>query len=384
MAIDLQRAAHTVHSKHRDAFGFRFALLDLLFAAGCSVREQAVALAYGDALCVRTAGPAAPTASRRLVIFAVDLELPGLHGGDPAGRWPASLAALGGPSTAIAWLAALHALQTSPQQRPWELVFVRAPALGGPAFVGELMEFEADADVVLLLPASESPMQPSDLLRVELSRPRNIWRFPACDHTARVCGSAPFGQAWTALRQALGALGPAAAWTLHDLKIASGEGAEFSAVLRTSVAIPPIEGLHVATLDSDARLLFPINDALSGLALLGERLAAATAEALLQPHHAATLPDGLCLHTLIAPLQESEELGDRAGAMTVTWLAEHLTADITPGQLLDQKLLAVTAEEAQGAVLAELPVGTAIWRTPAHLTDGDMPGLLRALNSLVG
>lgn len=384
MALDLQRAARTVNAKHRDAFGFRFALLDLLFAAGCNVREQAVALAYGDALCVRTAGPAAPSAAKRLVVFAVDLELPSLHGGDPAGRWPAALAALGGPSPVIAWLAALHALQTSPRQRPWELVFVRAPALGGPAFVRELMEVEADAEVVLLLPACETPMQPWDLLRVELSRPRNIWRFPACDHTARVSGTAQFGHAWTALRQALGALGPAAAWTLHDLKIAAGEGAEFSAVLRTSVAVPAVEGLQVATLDSDARLLFPINDALSGLALLGERLPAAAAEALLQPHHAATLPDGLCLHTLVAPLRDDEELADRAGAMSVTWMAEHLTADPSDAQLKAQRLLAVSEAEVRGAVLAELPTAVALWRTPAHLDDGELPGLVRAMNALVG
>ncbi len=384
MALDLQRAARTVHAKHRDAFGFRFALLDLLFAAGCNVREQAVALAYGDALCVRTAGPAAPSAAQRLVIFAVDLEVPSLHGGDPAGRWPDQLAALGGPSTAVAWLAALHALQTSPQQRPWELVFVRAPALGGPAFVRDLMEVEGDAEVVLLLPACETPMKAWDLLRVELNRPRNIWRFPACDFTARVSGAAPFGQAWTALRQALAALGPAAAWTLHDLKIAAGERAEFSAVLRTSVPVPTIEGLQVATLDSDARLLFPINDALSGLALLGERLPAAAAEALLQPHHAATLPDGLCLHTLVAPLLASEELADRAGAMSVTWLAEHLTCPATAAQEQAQRLLAVSSGEVQGAVLADMPASATLWRTPAHLDDGELPGLLRALNALVG
>lgn len=376
MALDLARAARTVYAKHGDAFGFRFALLDLLFAAGCSVREQAVALERGDAICVRTAGPAAPSPQRRLVIFALDLEVPALHGGDPAGRWPAWLAPLGGAATAMAWLAALHALQDSPQQRPWELVFVRAPALGGPAFLAELMAMEGDAELALLLPASDVPLQPWDLLRVELSRPRNIWRFPACDHTARVTGQAPFGAAWTALRQALAALGPAAAWTLHDLKIAAGEGAEFSAVLRTSVALPAVEGLRTSALDGDARLLFPINDALSALQQLGERLPTAAAEALLQPHHAATLPDGLCLHTLVPPLGEEVELADRAGAMSVHWQVERLT-DAAPQQ--PQRLFAVAASEAQGALIAGLPATACVWRTPARLDDGELPGLLRAL-----
>lgn len=381
MAFDLARAARTVHAKHSDAFGFRFALLDLLFAAGCNVREQAVALEGGDAICVRTAGPAAPSPAQRLVIFALDLELPALHGGDPAGCWPGWLAPLGGPATAMAWLAALHALQDSKQQRPWELVFVRAPALGGPAFLRDLIEMEGDAEVVVLLPASELPMQPWDLLRLELNRPRNIWRFPACDHTARVAGKAPFGQAWTALRQALSALGPAAAWTLHDLKIAAGENADFSAVLRTSVALPAVEGLQTSALDSDARLLFPINDALSALQQLGERLPNDAAEALLQPHHAATLPDGLCLHTLVPPLPEDLELADRAGAMSATWQVEPLTRD-TPQR--PQRLLAVSAAEIQGATLAELPAAVTLWRTPPRLDDGELPGLLRALSSLVG
>lgn len=381
MAFDLARAARTAHAKHGDAFGFRFALLDLLFAAGCNVREQAVALERGDALCVRTAGPAAPAPTRRLVIFALDLEVPALHGGDPSGRWPAWLSPLGGAATATAWLAALHALQDSKQQRPWELVYVRAPALGGPAFLRDLIEMEGDAEVAVLLPVAEAALQPWQLLRVELSRPRNIWRFPACDHTARVAGKAPFGQAWSALRQALSALGPAAAWTLHDLKIAAGEGGDFSAVLRTSVPLPAIAGLQASALDSDARLLFPINDALSALQQLGERLPAVAAEALLLPHQAATLPDGLCLHTLVPPLEPELELADRAGAMSVAWQLEGLTS---AAGARPQRLLAVSPAEAEGAVLAELPAAATLWRTPQRLDDAELPGLLRALTALVG
>ncbi|MSP93488.1 MAG: hypothetical protein EXR79_17135, partial [Myxococcales bacterium] len=194
MPFDLVFAARTLRARHRDALGFRQALLDFLFAAGCSVREQAVALEHGDAVCVRTTGPAAPNGEPALVLVAVDLDAPApvrsLGGEIP--RWSESLATLGGPDIAIGWLAALRALVASTRQRPWEAIFVRGPALGTAGYLGALLEGLPPEAQIVQLAASLPPTGPGeavntaatcfDMARLELVRSRNIWRFPACDH----------------------------------------------------------------------------------------------------------------------------------------------------------------------------------------------------------
>lgn len=387
MPFDLTRAASLLRQRHSDAFGFRFGLLDLLFAAGCHVREQAVALPWGDALVVRTSGPAAPSAQKRLVVVAIDLELPGLHGADPQGRWPTRLQSLGGPSLGIAWLAVLHGLLSSHAQRPWELLYVRGPALGTAEFAADLLATEAaDADLAVLSPAAAGGATEDaalDLVRLEMARPRNIWRFPACDFTARIEGQSPLGQAWYGIRQVLATLGPAAAWTLHDLKIQAGENAPFSAVLRSSApAKTPADGdgtqVAVRAIEGELRLLFPINDALSALSQLGDRLPASLADALSSPLHAATLPDGLCLHALAPQLPEDLDLADRAAAMTAQWS----TAPVTRPFAGTVRPLAVAAAENCGPVVALLPAHAELWRTPALDSDDDLPALLRAVGAL--
>lgn len=382
MPFDLSRAAHTLRQRHDDAFGFRFALLDLLFAAGCHVREQAVALPWGDALVVRTAGPAAPSASKRLVVLALDLELPGLHGGDPAGRWSPGLAGLGGPAPAIAWLAVLHGLLTSHAQRPWELIFVRGPALGCADFAASLLQEDAsDADVAIIAPVASAAAElpPAlDLVRLELTRARNIWRFPACDHAARVEGRAPFGQAWLSIRQMLASLGPGAAWTLHDLRIAAGENAHFSAVLRSSAATGALPGLTVLPAEGELRLLFPVNDALAAIAQAGDRLPEPLADALSMPLQAATLPDGLCLHSLAPHIPDDQELPDRSAAMALQWA----TAAVTRTWSGATRYLAVSESEVAGPVAAVASAGAEVWRTPTLLDDQDLPALLRATAAL--
>lgn len=377
MPFDLHQAAHKLRSRHGDALGFRFALLDLLFAVGCGVRETAVALPCGDALCIRTAGPAAPIAGKRMILLAIDAELPGPVASDPAGRWPLPLQTLGGPAVAVSWLAALHSLMNSQRQRPWELIYLRGPALGLADFVEALLHGTAEADVAVLLPATTGECSDLDLVRLDLSRPRNVWRFPACDHTVAISGRAPLGQAWPQIRRVLAGLGPAAAWTLHDLAIAAGEDAAFSAVLRASVAPKPADGLTIQPLPTEARLLFPVNDALAALSQLAERLPAQLADAWTVPLHATTQPNGLRVHALVPAIAFAEDWPDRAGALTAEWLVEPLARKGAHAQ----RLLAVTAQEAQGPVPAGLPDHAVLWRTPIQIAqdDAELPALQRAL-----
>ena len=380
MPFDLPRSIKTLPARHGDAFGFRFALLDLLFAVGCGAREQAVALQWGDALCLRTAGPPAPVAGKALVLLVVDLDLPGLHPTDPGGQWPAQLAGLGGPAAATVWLTALHALLSSGSQRPWELVYVRGPAAGTAEFVEGLCGEYADAEVVLLTPAGTERTADHDWVRLELTRPRNIWRFPTCDHTAAVHGTAPFGQAWPALRQLIATLGPAAAWTLHDLKIGAGQQAPFSATVRSSLPLAALGGLAVKPVVGEARLLFPVNDALSALGGLTDRLPAGLAAALAQPVAAHTLPDGLCVQALAPRLADTGELPERAAALSAVW-------DIAPvvrpwtGKT---RLLAIDAAAAGSALPAGLPQTATVWYLPDFSDSNDVSGVSRALATALG
>lgn len=374
MPFDLARAHAKLRQCHGDPLAFRFAMLDLLFAVGGGAREQAVASPWGDALCLRTSGPAAPVPGRRMLLVVADLELPGPNGADPAARWPARMSGLGGPAAGLAWATALHALLGRSRQQPWELVFLRAPAFGAAEFLAALTEAKG-ADVALLLPVSAEAGSDLDLARLELQRPRNIWRFPACDHTATLHGKAPLGQAWPALRQVMGSLPTGATWTLHDLRIAAGDGGAFTAVLRSSAPAAPTAAVACQPAAADLRLLFPVNDALATLGQIGDALPAAWQAALQAPIGAHTVPDGLWLQLLGPALADEIELPDRAGTLAAHWDVAPLSRTFGG----TARPLGVQPDHARGSVPAGLSAAAQLWYAPDFAVDGDAQALSRAL-----
>lgn len=384
MPFDLAQAARTVRRRYSDAIGFRQTLLDLLFAAGCSVREQAVALEHGDAVFVRTSGPAAPVGGPPLVLVAVDLDPPSsltLLPDRPA-AWPVPLASLGGPAVAIGWLAALHALLHSNRQRPWEVVFVRGPALGLAADLHAMLQgLPADAEVVQIVPGLPAGAVPGvaslDLVRLDLVRPRNIWRFPACDHTWSVSASVTGGDALPRLRALLTGLGSGAAWTLHDLHLQPGRTSHLSAVLRTSVPLPQDTAFTVRELEAEQRLLFPVNDALSGLAHLSA-LPAELVHGLAAPLHAEVMPDGLTVHALVAGSVDIDTLPDRVGPLSLQWDVGELTRR-TPAVELD----VADVQAVQGPLPAGAERAAVVWRTPSLEADDEAVELAHAIGQLL-
>ncbi|MSP91603.1 MAG: hypothetical protein EXR79_07345 [Myxococcales bacterium] len=380
MPFDLARAARLLHARHDDALGFRFALLDLLFAAGCSVREQAVALEHGDAVCVRTAGPAAPVGDAPLWLVAVDVDPPGPGG---RGTWRDDLAGLGGPDVAVGWLAALHAVLQGHSQRPWELVFVRGPALGTAGWVQALTDAApARADVVLLAPCARAggADRDVDLARMDLRRPRNIWRFPACDHTNAVAIDCAPGTGLARLRGWI-ARSPGAAWTLHDLRVSPGPRDHLTGVLRSSLALQPDEaGCTARALESAERLLFPVNDALSAHQQLAHLLPAPWGDALATPLALESLPDGLRTHMLVAGGADDSDLPDRIGTLALSWSAGPLGR----AARADAVRVAVAGDEVLGLAPAGIERPHSVWRTPAATVDGELAGLQRAVGAAVG
>ncbi len=380
MPFDLPRSLAKLRQRHADPLGLRFALLDLLFAVGCGVREQAIALPWGDALCLRTAGPPAPGDGPRLVLLALDLELPGPDGAEPSGRWPADRSHLGGPAATLAWATALHALVGSGRQQPWELVLVRSPAMGAAEFLSALCVDLAATHLALLQPVSAGHVADLDLVRVDLQRPRNIWRFPTCDHTVTLQGRASFGGALPAIREVIAGLGPGAAWTLHDLKVAASDAGAFSAVLRASVPPRSTAAVQVTPTTGDLRLLFPVNDALSALHGLAERMPAAWQAALGAPIAAHTAPDGLTVHALGPQIGTEVELAERTAQMTAAWSVEPLCRRWSGSA----KGLAVAANADRPAVPAGLPAHAQVWYVPDFADDNDGASLRRALVAAFG
>ncbi len=375
MPFDLSRSLAKLRQRHADPLGLRFALLDLLFAVGCGVREQAIALPWGDALCLRTAGPPAPADGPRQVILALDLELPGPDGADSSAHWPADRAHLGGPAASLAWATALHALVGSGRQQPWELVLVRSPAMGAAEFLSALCVDLAATNLALLQPLSSGSAADLDLVRVDLQRPRNIWRFPTCDHTVTLNGRASFGGALPAIREVIAGLGPGAAWTLHDLKVAASDPGAFSAVLRASALPQSTAAVQVAPTSGDLRLLFPVNDALSALHGLGERLPAAWQSALAAPIAAHTAPDGLTVHALGPQIGSDVELSERTAQMAAAWSVEPLCRRWSGSA----RSFAVAANAGRPAVPAGLPAHAQVWYVPDFADDNDAAALRRAL-----
>lgn len=379
MPFDLASAARVLRAQHGDAMGFRRALLDHLFAAGCGVREQAVALEFGDALCVRT-GQAQDEAGPALCLFALDLDPPGGHA---KAQWPSDLASLGGAEVAIGWLAALRALLKAQPKAAWQLVYVRGPALGLGAYAASLQaELPAETKSIQLVPsvAQAECAQDLDLLRLELSRERDVWRLPACDFTYAVCAEQPQGHGLRHLRELIAALWPKAAWTLHDLRLRPGTPQRLSATLRTDQPAPTAStGMAILDAQADQRLGFPINDALGALSHLERDLAETLHGALSRPLQLGAQPRGLSLHAVVPPGLDEETLPTRAEGLEAQWRIEALARAGQPVQ----RGLATSVQDRAGPVPAGLG-GADLWRLPLLTDDGDLEALSRALLQLVG
>ncbi|MCO4759919.1 MAG: hypothetical protein KC502_00315 [Myxococcales bacterium] len=385
MPFDLMPAAQRLRSRYADKQAFRLCMFDLLFAIGTPVREQALALEFGDVLSMEVVGPAAPNLEPPLVLVVVDVEPPHLSTvtravGKPA-AWAPGLSSLGGSASAVAWAACLHQLAGSKSQRPWRAHYLRGPAAGIsgslPFLLGEL---EAEAEVVHVVPSvSTEPLSgPVDLMRVDLSRSRNVWRFPACDHTYALSGDVSWADAATALPELVDSLGKGVNWTLHDLHVYQCEQIHLSAVLRTSAPIAERLGSFTAAeVDSAERLMFPVNDALGGLRSLASRMAPQWGDALHQSLHLHVLPDGLRAFSLV-PGEAEPDLPERLGSLALSWQRDALSrpakARVVP--------LAVGETEFLGPIPAGLAERTnAIWQVPPLRQDDELPGLMRALSS---
>ncbi len=336
MPFDLRQAANRLRNLHADALAFRRALLDVAFAAGCPVSEEAVALEHGDAVTLRMASPGAEPGQPRLLVAVLDLDPLG-----PAGTWPAALDSLGGPVVAQTWLLALHGLLRQGRDAPWELVYTRGPALGVPGYVRE--RWAQPAETLQLVPC---PTQPSDTgaldgVALTLRRAENLWRLPACDWTAALTAESPGALAH--LRAWLRALpGP---WTLHQLTL-DATGA-LAAILRADRPLQPPAGMTLRELPDAPRLAFPVNDAL--LAWPQTWLPA--------PLAMRTLSDGLWLAGLTPPVPADAPLPEQVGGLTLEWQVEPVARSAD-----QQLLLAVGKSEAAGPVAAGLD--GPIWRLP--------------------
>lgn len=390
MPFDLARAAARLRAKHGDPFAFRHAMLDLLFAVGCPVSEQAVALEHGDAICIRASGPAAPSLDGETLVVAIDLDPPHLSGvaaatGLPA-RWPRGLSSLGGPAVALSWMAVLRALHNSRRNRPWRALYVRGPSLGLGAWMRTLLSDVAPStemvQLVPSMPADEGEnLAPCDLLRLDLVRSRNVWRFPACEHSYALSGALPEGEALPSLRTLFDGLGAESAWTLHDVHLYHPGPSHLAAVLRASTPLRDIPaGLVAHEVEGGQRLMFPINDALGSLQGLHARLSKHFGDALDRPVHMHVLPDGLRVFAVVPRLASLPSLPERAGSMTAHWEIEPLaispTLAVLPFAVSDREVLGPVAPgpAANGAM---------IWRLPAMQTDDDLAGLYRALTSFL-
>lgn len=347
MPFDLHPAIARLRHLHGEPLPFRRALLDVAFAAGCPVSEQAVALEHGDAVTLRMAS--AHDAPVRTQFVVLDLEHPAR-----GARWPAHLDSLGGPNVAQTWVVALHTLLLHAQDQPWELLYTRGPAIGVPSYVRERLG-QSDA-TVLLVPCPTQPTQATALDGVALTvrRAENVWRLPACDWTVRV-----EGQGEHVLRQLhdwLRALPEA--WTLHQLTL---QGERLSAILRTVRPVTPPAGLTLHELSTLPPLSFPINDAL---------LAWPTAW-LPQPLAARTLPDGLWLAGLTAPIADDAPLPEQVGALALEWQVEQVAREAAAALLV-----AVSAAESGGPAPAGLD--SAVWRLPG---EGEVDAAVRGLTA---
>lgn len=386
MPFDLSRAAARLRDRHADNLQFRHALLDLLFATGCGVGEQAVAIEGGDAICIRASGPAAPSMAPPLVVVVIDLDPPHLsHVAQETGRpaaWPRALGSLGGPAVAVAWTAIVHSLVRSASQRPWQAIYLRGPALGLGEYAASILSaVPANAEIVqavLSLAADDAAAPgPWDLARLDLVRSRNVWRFPACDHSYSLAIHQPWQQAFAALGTALAGLDAQTAWTLHDVHLYQADVARLAAVLRSSAPVTVEQpGFALREVPAGHRLMFPINDALAGLHALQTEMPDGWAAELGRPLHLHVLPDGVRAYFRVPAGQTAAALPDHVGALSALWRVEPLA--VVPS--LAVLPLAVGANERVGPVPpGAVQQGAVVWQLPRLADDSELEGVTRAI-----
>ena len=391
MPFDLARVAAHLRTQHRDFVGFRHALLDVLFAAGCGVSEQAVALKHGDTLCIRASAPSSSEQETELVVVVVDLDPPHLTNValamDKPGHWPRALASLGGAASALAWVSVVHALSSSTVRRPWRALYFRGPALGLGRYVrSELAEMSPRVEKVQVVPSlSVAPvdgMAACDLVRLDLTRARNVWRFPACSHSYALSSRTPYRQSLEGLEELLGGLGEGVPWTLHDVHLYHSDDTYMTAVLRCAEPLTSVPSSFDATeVDSGRRLMFPINDALSALGDLSKRLQPSWGPALHHPVHMHVLPDGLRVFAVAPGSEKQPRLPAKAGAMAAQWQIEPLAVVANH----EEEGFSVGDGEWLGPIApGAVDSGARIWRFPSLQTEEDLTGLQRALKSRFG
>ena len=249
MPFDLNQAALRLRALHGDPLAFRRALLDLAFASGCAVSEQAVALENGDAVALRIASGEQPAQA----FAVVDLDPPG------RGVWSPERDSLGGPLLAQTWAVALHALLQQRAGPAWALTYTRGPALGVPTWVQERVADDGRPTIQLApCPSQPSSGDAQDGVIVTLRRAENIWRLPACDWTAALTVTGD--DALTRLRAWL--LDLPGDWTLHQLHQRSGEA--LTAVLRADRVLQAPLGIAIRETSEVGRLPYPVKNAVRG------------------------------------------------------------------------------------------------------------------------
>ena len=359
-------------------------MLDLLFTTGLPVRERAFALQHGDAVCMEASGPAAPSLEPPRVFLLVNMLPPHLSSvarvlGAPA-RWAPGLQSLGGPSILAAWATLLHCLANDEGRRPWRLLYVQGPAMGTSEALSTLIgPQEPDAELIVMVPSVKAPGLTGDLsiVRLDLTRSRNVWRFPSCNHSYAVEGDVPFQDAAVSLNGLVEQLDAGAAWTLHDLHIYQAEQVRFSAILRSAEPVAlTVDGFTQRDIDGAERLMFPVNDVIGVLRSLAEQMAGIWGDALRQPLHFRVLPDGAQVYALVPDSPEwRDALPDRLGAITIEAELTQLASDITS----EAATLAVDDSDFPGPRPAGIPAGV-LWRLPPLTETADIQALARAFS----
>ncbi len=336
MPFDLDQAANRLGRVHGHAVAFRQALLDVAFASGCPMREQAVALEHGDAVTLRMASrdPAMAASVTRFAIL--DLDPPG-H----AATWAPELDSLGGPGLAQIWAVALHTLLGQTDERPWELTYTRGPALGVSAYVRDRLDAQASTIQLVPCPSVPSHGRAMDGVALTLEPTQNVSRRAESGWTVSLTVAGE--DALARLRSWLH--GVSGAWTLHQLDLRSHDA--LTALLCADRPLEPPPGIAIQAWPESPRLSFPVNEALM-----------AWPETWLpRPLAVRTLDAGLWLAGLTSTVAEDAALPERAGALALTWQVESVAREVSA-----QVLVAVDAAESIGPVAAGLD--GPIWRLP--------------------
>jgi hypothetical protein len=370
-----------VRGHYPDPMRCRLMLLDWLFATGQGVREQALALPGGDAVCLRSSWPLPGSTQPSLQLLVLDAEPPALADGTGA-AWSGPCHGLGGPDSVLAFSLLLGVLADLPRQRAVEVLWLRVPALHLAEAVPLLTQQAAPGghQVVLqtgIVGQTVAKQQPLTAVVATVQRPRNIWRFPTCDQAVVLTLQGAAGTTLANLRQWLLALPASNPWTLHDASVTPGKQEQLRAVLRSAqpVAVPQTTATcqwQSGPLQADQRLLFPLQDVLAGLGQPPPPLADLLGPAQFGPVAVQTLPDGWQLLWLLpCPADAlSDHLAEqplRSGNLQWTLEVSGLAAPWSGAETL----LACSREEAAGPVHAGLNPNATVWRLPPFLAADD-------------